>query len=367
MTTLFEKNKMRLLLTFLGLILVSALSASCSLLALIEDTETIVQSGDGKKVWRDSLGFENRKLSIGGTIIHYIDYGGSGRTIVFLTGLGNSAHIFDEFAPKFADKFHVIAITRRGFGESGKPKDGYDTERLTDDIKDLLDSLKLDKVILIGHSVAGDELSDFAARYPQRTEALIYLDAAYDRSSTTLRLLTLAISDQAPPAPPNADDEDKISRKAYREYLKNIYGVYWPMSEVSATRNFDSTGAYLGDVSSPAVNLKLVHGEKEPDYENIKAPALAIYAVERNLDTDFAWTKKMFIGRGAIETKAMRFLYAQQNWEESEREKLKEELSGVRIVEVSGASHYVFISHQDFVEKEIRNFLSELKLASAKK
>lgn len=357
---------MSLIFSFLGLILISAMNSSCSLLALIEDTETIVQSNDEKKFWIDSSGFENRKLSIGGTSIHYIDYGGSGRTIVFLSGLGNSAHIFDEFAPKFADNFRVVAITRRGFGESGKPKDGYETDRLTDDIKDLLDSLQLEKVILIGHSVAGDELSDFAARYPQRTEAIIYLEAAYDRSNTTLRLLTLAIAGQAPPNPPNADDEEKISRQAYREYLKNLYGVYWPMSEISATRCFDSAGAYLRDVSSAAVNLKIVHGEKEPDYESIKSPALAIYAVERNLETDFSWTKKMFIGRGAVETKAMRYLHAQQNWEKSEREKLKEELSGVKIIEISGASHYVFISHSDLVEREIKKFLSELKLVSNK-
>ena len=64
-----------------------------------------------------------------GVRLHYLDFGGpaGAPTILFLAGLGNTAHSFDDFAPRFTDKFHVVALTRRGFGESDHPESGYDT------------------------------------------------------------------------------------------------------------------------------------------------------------------------------------------------------------------------------------------------
>src|SRR5580658_5586568 len=52
--------------------------------------------------------------------LEVVDWGGSGRPLVFLAGLGNDAHVFDKFAPKFTANHHVYGITRRGFGASGK-------------------------------------------------------------------------------------------------------------------------------------------------------------------------------------------------------------------------------------------------------
>ena len=53
--------------------------------------------------------------------LEVIDWGGSGRPLVFLTGLGDNAHVFDRFAPKFIATYHVYGITRRGFGVSSSP------------------------------------------------------------------------------------------------------------------------------------------------------------------------------------------------------------------------------------------------------
>jgi non-heme chloroperoxidase len=49
--------------------------------------------------------------------LEVLDWGGNGPPLVFLAGLGNTAHVFDELAPKFADKHHVYGITRRGVGQ----------------------------------------------------------------------------------------------------------------------------------------------------------------------------------------------------------------------------------------------------------
>ena len=102
-----------------------------------------------------------------------------GTPVVFLSGLGNTAHIWDNFAPKFAGKHHIYAITRRGFGRSTHASTGYAPDRLAEDILDVMSELKIEKPVLIGHSIGGEELSFIGTHHPGRVAALIYLDAAY--------------------------------------------------------------------------------------------------------------------------------------------------------------------------------------------
>jgi non-heme chloroperoxidase len=85
--------------------------------------------------------------------LEVLDWGGKGKAMIFLAGLGNSGHVFDEFAPRFTDQFHVYALTRRGYGAS-EPSTGYDMKTLKDDILVVMDSLQIEKVILVGHSIA---------------------------------------------------------------------------------------------------------------------------------------------------------------------------------------------------------------------
>ena len=113
--------------------------------------------------------------------LHYLDWGGNGPTLIFLTGMGCSAYIFNQFAPRFSDKFRVLVLTRRGQGDSDYPETGYDADTLTEDIRQFMDQLDIQKAILAGHSLAGVELTHFAATHPSRVQKLVYLDALDDR------------------------------------------------------------------------------------------------------------------------------------------------------------------------------------------
>jgi len=100
--------------------------------------------------------------------VEVLDWGGSGRPVVLLTGLGNRAHVFDKFAPKLAANYHVYGITRRGFGASSHRADGYSSDRRGDDVLAVMDALKLDRPVLVGHSIAGSELSSIGLRHPEK-------------------------------------------------------------------------------------------------------------------------------------------------------------------------------------------------------
>jgi len=104
-------------------------------------------------------------------------------TLLFLTGLGDSAHAFDSLAPPFTDRAHVLGLTRRGQGQSDAPESGYDPQTLANDILAFLDVMKIDKATLVGFSAAGSEMTVFAGIYPQRVDRLVYLDAINDNKS----------------------------------------------------------------------------------------------------------------------------------------------------------------------------------------
>jgi non-heme chloroperoxidase len=111
--------------------------------------------------------------------LEVLDWGGTGRPLVLLTGLGENAHTYDQFAPKLAASYHVVGITRRGFGASSVPATGYSPDRLGDDVLEVVAALKLSRPVMVGHSIAGEELSDIGVRHPEKVAGLIYLDAGY--------------------------------------------------------------------------------------------------------------------------------------------------------------------------------------------
>src|SRR5437763_1744618 len=78
----------------------------------------------------------------------------------------------DDYIPDYG-------VTRRGFGESGFSAADNAAERLGRDVLTVLDALKLNKPVLVGHSIAGAELSFVASTQPRRVAGLVYLEAGY--------------------------------------------------------------------------------------------------------------------------------------------------------------------------------------------
>ena len=111
--------------------------------------------------------------------LEVVDWGGTGRSLILLAGLGGHAHGFARFVPKLTPTYHVFSVTRRGFAPSSIPASGYTASRLGNDVVAVIDALKLDRPILAGHSLAGEELSAVGTHHPEKVAGLIYLDAGY--------------------------------------------------------------------------------------------------------------------------------------------------------------------------------------------
>jgi len=74
----------------------------------------------GSPVWKDPSPHSTQFVSVDENVrLEVLDWGGRGKPIVLLAGGGDTAHVFDGFAPKLSASYHVYGITRRGFGASG--------------------------------------------------------------------------------------------------------------------------------------------------------------------------------------------------------------------------------------------------------
>lgn len=284
--------------------------------------------------------------------LEVVEWGGNGESLILLAGLGHTVHAFDQFAPRFCDKYRVLGITRRGFGVSSCPESGYDLATLTEDIKLVMDSLRIDKAVLVGHSIAGDEMTKFSSLYPDRLLALIYLEAAYDR-------LTIQDSLSKYPEPesivPEPSDSDLISVSAYRDYYTEVNGVIFPESEFLAICEWNSDGSFKG-WRAPAFVYKDTYGGLEhPAYPKIESPALAIYAKDYPITELFP----DYAERDSLTQAKMMIRYdAAQRIERMLQDEFGQKAKKGKVVEVAGAGHSLYITHADEVEKEMRLFLS---------
>jgi pimeloyl-ACP methyl ester carboxylesterase len=195
---------------------------------------------------------DSRFAVLDGARLHYIDWGGTGEALVFVPGLGSSAHAFDDFAPRFTDRFRVVALTPRGMGDSEQTPSGYDTASLAEDVRALLDELHLPKATVVGHSFAGEVLTCLAARHPDRIARLVYLDAAYDHARALPLLPSMT---PPPPPPPKPSKEETSSPAAFAAYLQRTFGMRMPDAEVEklAALEADDRARFRAEVPHPTV------------------------------------------------------------------------------------------------------------------
>jgi pimeloyl-ACP methyl ester carboxylesterase len=292
-------------------------------------------------IWADRSPHKIRFLQVNGIRLHYLDWGGRGEPLLFLAGLGNNGHVFDNLAPRFISQAKVLAMTRRGFGLSDKPETGYDIDTRVEDIRGFLDALKIKRVNLVGHSIAGDELTAFAARYPNRVGKLIYLDAAIIRSEGPLAEAVRSGKEQ-PTGAPSIPEEAFASLNAYLGFFHKEFSDVWCEAFEANLRDAimireDGSVKRLTPIT---VYRAIMKGSilADLDYTHVKPPTLSFYSDPMTIP----------------DAKRREEFSESQN---REIERLKESGPQIRIVQIPGAKHYVFIDHLDEVVKEMKAFL----------
>jgi pimeloyl-ACP methyl ester carboxylesterase len=294
--------------------------------------------------------------------LEIVDWGGSGQALVLLSGSGHTAHVYDDFAPKLTDCCHVYGITRRGFGASTRPPSGYDDQRLADDVFAALNEARIASPVLVGHSMAGGEMTTLGRNHPDRVAGLVYLDALADLEDDPPADPEWArLQQKMPPGlrpTPDCPPEDRSTFAAFRKSLACRFGFAFPESELH--NQFEVLGDGVGAPTAPNWVMRAIgQGQAyRKDYSNIRGPVLALLEFPRWPD----YMPKDELERALIDQFVARTRVIVGRW----TGKLTRVVPDAKLVDLPGAGHYVFMTKEADVLREIHSFVAGLQRTSAK-
>jgi pimeloyl-ACP methyl ester carboxylesterase len=93
---------------------------------------------------------------------------GSGNPIVFIHGFCETHTIWRAFEEALSKTHQVILVDLPGFGESDLPESDFSLRDIANQLKTLLDTLKIEKCFMIGHSLGGYICLEFAKKYEEQ-------------------------------------------------------------------------------------------------------------------------------------------------------------------------------------------------------
>lgn len=121
---------------------------------------------------------ERDALLVAGELsFHCVQWGRQGTAIICVHGLTANAFFFQALADDLSRNHRVFAYDLRGRGDSDRPEHGYSVPIHADDLAKLMDELRLEQPVVIGHSLGAMISLYFAAHYPEKLSRLVLIDA----------------------------------------------------------------------------------------------------------------------------------------------------------------------------------------------
>ena len=295
----------------------------------------------------------SRFVVVNGARLEYLDWGGKGPPLVFLAGLGSTAHVFNDLAPRFTSRHHCLGLTRRGFGQSEQTTNGYELDILVEDIVAFGHRLHLRNITLIGHSYGGTEAIRAAELHPELIRRVVLLDTAYD-----------PIPSAAPPAESKliqavtqmTQVDRTSSLDSYRDYGMRLMRNLWSdalEADLLETVIVASDGSVRS--RTPGWISNAIAGERTLGKwpTKIPCPALLIFAQHSwtgllsGLHLDAATTTEII--NAGMELQAAR---------RTQIEAFRRDSPLARIVELENTEHHCFIQRPERVTAEMRDFFA---------
>jgi pimeloyl-ACP methyl ester carboxylesterase len=279
-----------------------------------------------------------------------LDWGGTGRPLILLQGLGGVAHDYDRFAPHFTAHHHVYGITRRGFGGSSKPTpspENYSAERLGRDVLIVIQSLKIDHPVLAGQSIAGEELSWIGTFHPDEVAGLIYLEAVdsysfYDPEQTDMVMDMVDVRHEI--------DAFQKGEPLSAAVLDRIRDTAAALSKSAGRMAFNvSASGRGGDPRLPPVGLAVKGGQER--FTTVHVPMLAVMACPH----DYSQLAEQNAKVAAVLKAKDQARCAQQI------NSLKTSNPSARVVVVPNADHQIVRTNEADVVRAMNAFLAKLQ------
>ena len=265
--------------------------------------------------------WESNSVKSNGIRIHYWRTGGEGKPVMIMAhGITDYGLSWASLASKFENDYDIIMYDARGHGFSEKPEGPYSLHAHVEDLVGLIKALKIEKPILVGHSMGCSTVASVGADYPDLPVAIIMEDPVFPDALEHLTEDILPDWKAMVEADRTMGKKKlmKVARTVRHPGLSDFEYDHWAESKLLVTPNV----------------IDILHGEGFGDpvkiYPKIIAPTLILKA-----DAD----------------------------KKSRQEHLKVAglLPNGKLVHIDGASHLVRKDKPVETEKQIRIFLDSLK------
>lgn len=274
---------------------------------------------------------EDGWLDVAGLRLHYLDWGGAGRPVLFLHGGSAHAHWWDFTLPHLAARYRCVALDLRGHGESEQPSDGdYRLAAHAADVAEVVRALGLASGGVVGHSFGGWVAMVYAANAGDRIGALAVLDSRASIGVRSARMLEALrklphtrypSSDEAIarfrllPADTTADPA-RIAHVAAHGIVRDADGAYRPRFDRRAL-----TGAGAQDLT--------------PYLRATRCPILAVRAADSEI-----------VDAGALDA-------------------YRQAVPSVQVAEIADAHHHLMLDQPECLAAILDRFLSRHLMHSA--
>ena len=123
-------------------------------------------------------------IEVNGVNLRYFSWGSeSNPKMICLHGHTGQAHIWDKFAEEMSENYHVLAFDQRGHGGSSYAADGYDRDKFVNDLDAIIETLKIDRVTLVGLSMGGWHSILYTSEFhPEKVEKIVIVDIGPESS-----------------------------------------------------------------------------------------------------------------------------------------------------------------------------------------
>ena len=145
---------------------------------MLENSTAINHCFSDEKLIEDFPGFTNHYEKVNGVRLHYVR-GGLGDPLLCLPGWPQTWYSYRNVALELSKTHMVFIVDIRGMGTSEKPESGFDKKNMATDIKELIKTLNLDQVNLIGHDIGGMVAMSLAFNFPRYVKKLIIADGMH--------------------------------------------------------------------------------------------------------------------------------------------------------------------------------------------
>jgi pimeloyl-ACP methyl ester carboxylesterase len=210
-------------------------------------------------------------------------FGEGEETMIILHGLLGSLDNWQSLAIRFSEKRRVITVDQRNHGKSPH-EDGLSYKLMASDLKELMDDLNIEKAILLGHSMGGKAVMQFAFDYPDRVKDLIVADMNPSESVPHHQKIFEALNSMDVDNLKTRGEADKhvaqyISDIGVRQFLlKNVDrtpdGFKWKVNLKAINEDYYEILAGVGDGQLYTGNALFIRGGRsnyilDPDIDDI--------------------------------------------------------------------------------------------------